>query len=138
MWTVGTLFVVSLGMSLKDGQTLQMVFKPYVLKFSICFWRHVGATSQGKTGESTMSQSAVHRFLTLLFMGRQQNLTPKNVGQGLASKWSMILKVTNVCKFNKRRRDVDKIKMSRCRLKTPGESALVKRGANAVADKEES
>ena len=43
-------------------------------------------------------QSAVQRVLTLLFMGRQQHLTRMSVGQGLECKWSIILRVTNVCK----------------------------------------
>ena len=61
--------------------------------------QHVGTTSRGQTGESMVEQSVVRRVLTLLFMEIQQNLTQKSVGQGSKSKWSMILKVTNVCKF---------------------------------------
>ena len=55
MSTIGTLFAVSLEMSLKEEQTLQRLFKPHVLKESICLWRHVGATSRGQTRESMVT-----------------------------------------------------------------------------------
>ena len=45
MLTVGMLFVVSLGMSLKGEQELQRLFKPHVFKLFFCLWRHVGAAS---------------------------------------------------------------------------------------------
>ena len=61
------------------------------LKLSIILGRHIGAI--------LLWQSAVQRVVTLLFMVRQQNLARLSVERGLASKWSTILRVTNVCKF---------------------------------------
>ena len=84
MFAVGVLFVAFLGMLPKEEPTLQRLFKPHVLKMSISLWRHVG------------HEVWCDNQLTLL--GRQQNLTRMSAGQGLESKWSMILRVTNVCK----------------------------------------
>ena len=96
MSTVGTLFVVSLGMSLKEEQTLQRPFKPprpQIVHVPLApRWRH-----RGQTWENVVRQAAVQRVRTLLFMGRQQNLTRKSVEQGLESKWIIILRVTSVC-----------------------------------------
>ena len=49
MPTAGTLFVFSLGMSLKEELTLQRSFKLHVLKFAICVRRFDGASSQRQT-----------------------------------------------------------------------------------------
>ena len=58
-------------------------------------WRHVTRADLRKYGVAIVcaacSVIAVH--------GKTSNLTPKNVGHGLASKWSMVLKVTNVCRL---------------------------------------
>ena len=88
-------------------------------------------------------------------MGRKQNLTRMSVGQGLDSDWSMILRVTSVCKSTnagemrslrwKRSEEArapgDPALAEQQDVETPeevlGESASVKRGADAVADDEE-
>ena len=106
MSTVGTLFVVCLGMSSKEEHTLERLFKPQVLKLSICLradLRKYGVT----IGCSACSDIAV-RVETA-------ELTQKTVEQGLASKWS-----TNVCQFTK----ADKIEMP---VKVSGESASEKK-----------
>ena len=123
-----------------------------------CLWRHVGATSRGQILERMVQRSVVLRVLTLRFMERHQNITQKSVERGPASKWSTILKVTNVCKLanayemchlrskctghtsREKMRATPHLwnsKMPRCRWRTSGESASVKRGADAVADNEE-
>ena len=103
-------------------------------------------------------QSSVQHVLKLLFMGRQQHLTRKSVGQRLASNWSTTLKVHELFQVHKRRRDVEpEVEVDRTPgvredegdpaplgqqdvempVETIGEFASVKRGAEAVLDNEE-
>ena len=67
MSTGGTLFAVSLGMSLKEEVTLQRLFELHVLKLSMFFWRRRRYVTRadlrkygGAIGGAACSDIAVH------------------------------------------------------------------------------
>ena len=90
MSTGGTLFAVSVGMSLKEELTLHRLPYPHVLKLSICFWRHVGNVTRADLRKYGVTIGCA--ACSDIAANGKQNLTQKNVGPGLASN-----KVTNIC-----------------------------------------
>ena len=119
MSTVGALFVVFLGMSPKEEQMLQRLFKcrglpldvterganaaeiildppPQIIHLPLAPRRRHVTWADCRKYMVTIGCSACSE---LLFVERHRNFVQKSVEQGLASKWSTILKVTSVSKF---------------------------------------
>ena len=101
MLTVGVLFAVSLGMLPKEEPTLQRLFKPHVLKLFLTLLSarrsYVTTAHLRKHGViigcAACSNIVVH--------GKTATPHTMIVGQGLENKWSVILRVTSVCKFTR-------------------------------------